>query len=77
MTPADLRTRLDAAGISQLELARRIGVDGRTVRYWLAGRAIPDGLVSEIEAALALEVCPTCGHRLVSGFVSVKREKME
>jgi transcriptional regulator with XRE-family HTH domain len=70
VTPADLRTRLASAGVSQLELARRIGVDGRTVRYWLAGRAIPEGAVPEIEAALAMEVCPTCHQPL-------KREHME
>jgi transcriptional regulator with XRE-family HTH domain len=64
MTPDQLRTALASAGISQLELARRIGVDGRTVRYWLAGRAIPDSAVPEIEAALALSVCPTCRRPL-------------
>lgn len=64
MTPTDLRTRLTAADVSQLELARRIGVDGRTVRYWLAGRAIPEGIVPEIEAALALHICPTCRRPL-------------
>jgi transcriptional regulator with XRE-family HTH domain len=64
MRPDELRTRLDAAGISQLELARRIGVAGRTVRYWLAGRDIPDGMVPEIEAALSLQVCPTCKRPL-------------
>jgi transcriptional regulator with XRE-family HTH domain len=64
LTPTELRAALTTAGISQLELARRIGVDGRTVRYWLAGRAIPDSAVPDIEAALAMKVCPTCGHPL-------------
>jgi transcriptional regulator with XRE-family HTH domain len=64
MTPDQLRTRLASAGVSQLELARRIGVDGRTVRYWLAGRAIPETVVPEIEAALAMQVCPTCKRPL-------------
>lgn len=72
MNPTELRAALDTAGISQLELARRIGVDGRTVRYWLAGRAIPDSAVPDIEAALKQQTCPTCGQ-----FVSVKRERME
>jgi transcriptional regulator with XRE-family HTH domain len=64
VTPTELRAALTTAGISQLELARRIGVDGRTVRYWLAGRAIPESAVPDIEAALALIVCPTCRRPL-------------
>lgn len=64
MTADDLRTRLEAAGVTQMELARRLGVDGRTVRYWLAGRAIPESAVADIEAALALQVCPTCQRPL-------------
>jgi hypothetical protein len=64
VTPADLRTRLDAAGLSQMELARRLGVDGRTVRYWLAGRAIPEAWWPEIEEALAMRVCASCGQVL-------------
>jgi DNA-binding transcriptional regulator YiaG len=62
MTPDELRTALTTAGISQLELARRIGVDGRTVRYWLAGRAIPDSAVPDILEALARKTCPHCGQ---------------
>lgn len=34
--PAHLRTLIERAGVSQLEAARRIGVDGRTMRYYLA-----------------------------------------
>lgn len=64
MTADELRQSLASAGVNQLELARRIGVDGRTVRYWLAGRAIPEGVVPDIEAALSWRVCPTCGHRM-------------
>ncbi len=64
MTADDLRTRLEAAGVTQMELARRLGVDGRTVRYWLADRPIPESAVPDIEAALALQVCPTCQRPL-------------
>lgn len=64
MTPDQLRQSLASAGISQLELARRIGVDGRTVRYWLAGRGIPENAVPEIMEALKPRqtTCPECGH---------------
>lgn len=64
MTPADLRQSIASANVSQMELARRIGVDGRTVRYWLAGKAIPESAVPEIEEALAMRVCRTCGQAL-------------
>ena len=42
-TPAHLRTLIERAGVSQLEAARRLGVDGRTMRYYLANpqRAAP------------------------------------
>lgn len=64
MTADDLRDALAASGVSQMELARRIKVDGRTVRYWLAGRAIPESAVPEIREALSWKVCPTCGQAL-------------
>ena len=37
--PKELRALLKKLDISQMELARRLGVDGRTVRRWLAGEA--------------------------------------
>lgn len=64
MTADELRQSLTAADVSQMELARRLKVDGRTVRYWLAGRAIPEGIVPEIEQALTMRVCRTCGQAL-------------
>lgn len=36
-SPDYLRSLIEAAGISQREAARRLGVSDRTVRYWLAG----------------------------------------
>lgn len=37
MTPVDLRATLALAGLSQLELARVLAVDARTVRRWISG----------------------------------------
>lgn len=40
--PDYLRELIDAAGISQQEAARRLGIDPRTMRRYLSGsRAIP------------------------------------
>ena len=48
MTPADFRAALDRLGLSQSEAARRLRVDPRTVRRWIAGdRRIP-WLVTEL-----------------------------
>jgi len=40
-TPTELRTFLCTITCSQLEAARMIGVDGRTVRRWVGGSASP------------------------------------
>ncbi len=37
MTPAQLRRSLKRLALSQMELARRLKVDPRTVRHWVAG----------------------------------------
>ena len=41
--PWYLRRLIERTGLSQQECARRIGVDGRTMRYWLANpqRSVP------------------------------------
>lgn len=64
MTTDELREALSAAGVSQMELARRLGVDGRTVRYWLAGRPMTADIVRDIRKALKprKRSCPKCGH---------------
>lgn len=41
MTPAELRRALDELGVSQMELGRRLGVAGQSVRRWVR----PDGAV--------------------------------
>lgn len=35
MTPEELRSILEAHGISQMDLSRRVGVAGQTVRRWV------------------------------------------
>ena len=39
ISPKQLRAIIKKLGLSQMELARRLGVDGRSVRRWLAGEA--------------------------------------
>ena len=35
-SPADVRTLIERAGLSQQEVGRRLGVGGRRVRSWVA-----------------------------------------
>lgn len=43
MTPRQLRTALKKLDVNQVELAGRLGVTPRAVRFWLAGkRGIPE-----------------------------------
>jgi DNA-binding transcriptional regulator YiaG len=37
MTATQLKRSLQRLGLSQMEFSRRIRVDGRTVRHWIAG----------------------------------------
>ena len=54
--PKQLRTILRKLGISQMELARRLGVDGRSVRRWLAGEApVPGPARAAIQAMTHLD----------------------
>jgi transcriptional regulator with XRE-family HTH domain len=54
MSGEQLRAALAALGLSQLEAARRLGVDGRTVRRWVAGdRRIPGPVVELVRTWLA------------------------
>jgi transcriptional regulator with XRE-family HTH domain len=57
MTPQQLRMILAAADVSQLELARRLGVNGRTVRRWVAGATpLSDERADQILSAVGLRV---------------------
>lgn len=50
MTDAELRVVREYLGLSPEWLAEHLGVSGRTVRHWEAGKyAIPDGVRLEIE----------------------------
>lgn len=53
MTAAELRQLLERTGISQYELARRLGVTQRSVVYWLDGRLITEQRERQILAAIA------------------------
>lgn len=54
-TPAGLRARIEAAGITQGEAARLLRVDERTVRRWLAGDVpIPAAAACLLDALLHL-----------------------
>lgn len=60
MTPAELKTLREALGLSQDQLARLAGVQGRTIRHWEAGRnSAPDdvaAMVARIDAGLDRQV---------------------
>lgn len=50
MDPRSLREKLDKLGMSQRELARKLGVTDRAVRYWIEGKnRIPAWLKSWLE----------------------------
>jgi DNA-binding transcriptional regulator YiaG len=38
MTPSNLRARLEQLALSQVGLARLLGVPGQTVRKWISGQ---------------------------------------
>jgi len=61
MTPTQLRWHLKRVGIAQVETARRLKVNPRTVRRWLAG----DSPIPEAVAQLvALWPTHNRGHKL-------------
>jgi transcriptional regulator with XRE-family HTH domain len=54
MTATQFRKILDRLGLSQLGLARLIGVDGRTVRRWALGeRSAPEMVAIILRLMLA------------------------
>ena len=53
MGAASFRAAVEFLGLSQADVADRLGVSDRTVRHWLAGRyAIPVGVADEVRAWL-------------------------
>jgi transcriptional regulator with XRE-family HTH domain len=44
MTTEEIRAYFEAKGVSQLEVGRFIGVDGRTIRGWFSGKWEPPQL---------------------------------
>ena len=49
MTPAELRAHCVQLGLDQEDLAKHLGVTGRTMRRWIAGtHAIPEGVATEV-----------------------------
>lgn len=53
MTPAALRTLLDALGWSYRHLSDLTGVDERQCRRWAAGAPLPPEIAAWLEAAAA------------------------
>ena len=48
MTPEQLRNIIDSIGITQGEMARRMGVNRRTICKWLAGEREMSGLAVKL-----------------------------
>lgn len=48
MTPAELRATLSRLGLPQTGAAKLLGVDGRTVRRWIAGEIPVPELVARV-----------------------------
>lgn len=50
MTAAEFRSVTEELGISQLDAARMLGVNPRTVRNWVQGRdPVPAGVAAEVD----------------------------
>ena len=55
MQPAEFAAAIAALGWSQMEAARKLEVDGRTVRRWIAGeREIPGPVVVALRSIARL-----------------------
>jgi len=66
-----LKAAITAAGVSQRELAERVGVRQATVSSWCTGRTLPD-LDDAYRTALALgvhleDLCPTAWGKAPRG----------
>jgi len=53
--PRYLRQLIEAAGMTQLEAAARIGIDGRTIRRYLADKGTPAYRAAPYPVQYALE----------------------
>lgn len=60
MQARDLKHTIEALGLSQLALASFVGVNGRTVRYWISGdRRVPEAVSKLLRLMLALKLSPS------------------
>jgi transcriptional regulator with XRE-family HTH domain len=52
-----IRVRMEQLGIGVPELAKRVGVSGQTIRFWLDGRNFPSKRVlADVEKALSVKL---------------------
>jgi transcriptional regulator with XRE-family HTH domain len=69
----ELRTRRAALGLSQAQLAGRLGISQQTVSRWESGSAIPGPRrIAELAAAVGLNLSAlfrSAGHLLAPDFV--------
>lgn len=54
MTPAELKSRREALGLTHEFLARRWGMRKNTIYRWEAGRAVPDTCAADLDRLDAL-----------------------
>lgn len=67
MQAKDLQHSIEALGLSQMELGRFVGVDGRTVRNWASGRRpVPEAVSKLLRLMLALKLSPSDVRGLVN-----------
>ncbi|MFE6285009.1 helix-turn-helix domain-containing protein [Streptomyces sp. NPDC057877] len=73
--PQERRRLRDAAGLTQAQLAARVGVSRATVRAWETGRTTPHGRKREAYAKLLAEFDATAARRRADRPVTVSLEK--
>lgn len=56
MTGEQFKTLLDAAGLSQMEASRVLGVADRTVRRWAEGKPVPPMAVRFLKVMIKLKI---------------------
>lgn len=75
MTPAALRARRVALGLTQGDVARLLGVNDRTVRRWEAGDMTPPPQLPEQLAALAEQLGDISRRWVVAGQVTIPTDQ--